>query len=84
MKIAYSLSDGCVYIVIPAPKTDIERMLGALTDKAYEDHILQISVPPGAVEIVNLPDNWVELDPAQRAAWRIKDGKVVIVESDKP
>jgi hypothetical protein len=78
MKIAYSRPDGGVFIFEPAPKEALERALGPLTDEAYEAHWMERGIPKEAVDIVRLPDDWVAPDRAQRSAWRLVNGEVVI------
>lgn len=84
MKYAYSLPDGSVSIVIAAPKTDLERVLGPLTDEAYEKHVLERSIPAGALNLIKLPDDWQPpSDRTYRDAWHMSDGKTITVHMER-
>lgn len=78
MKVAYSRPDGGVSIVIAAPRETLERALGAMTQEAYEAHVLERSIPKDAVEIARLPEDWVAPDRSKRDAWRLVEGQIVV------
>jgi len=74
-KIMYTRADdGGLSVVIPAPKADIEKVLGSLTQEQYENHVWERSVPPNAinpryVDIDGLPSTrefrnaWCDVTP---------------------
>ncbi len=71
MRFAYMQLNGILAIVSAAPKSDLERVLGALTDKAYRDHVLSRSIPAEATDVRELPDDWrPPTSRALRNAWR--------------
>lgn len=52
-----------------------------LSQEAYELHIrehLAEVVPPNALSMIMLPEDWVQPDRADRAFWRIRNGAVVV------
>ncbi len=59
-KLAYTNEYGGVSIVVPALKKDIEKVLGPLSDAAYEAHVRERSVPAGVIAYevtdANLPN----------------------------
>lgn len=68
-KIIYTRPDGGVSIVSPAPKKDIERMLGSITDKEYEKLVLSKSIPEDAVNVRFIEDQDIPDDREFRDAW---------------
>lgn len=58
----------------PVPKADLEKVLGPLTQEAYEDHIkerLGITDAPLVIDAADVPS-----DRLYRDAWCIKNGKI--------
>jgi hypothetical protein len=68
-KLIYSDSDGNVSIVIPANKSYVELLLGSLTDEEFKQHVINVSVPPEALNIRELNDNEIPQDRYFRKAW---------------
>lgn len=84
MKIAYTRPDGGLSIVIAAAKSDLERVLGPLTDDDYAEHVLQRSIPQGARDVRLLPDEWTPPDDRSfRSAWKISDDFGVDIDMPK-
>lgn len=80
MKIAYNDASGHVWIVHGLSKTAIEKtLLREITDDEYRAVIYQ-AVPPDAVDVIDLPDDWVMPDYDRRNDWRLVNGEVVIVD----
>ncbi len=80
MKIAYNDASGHVWIVHGQPKTTVEEtLLREITDDEYRSVIYK-AIPIHAVNVVNLPDDWVGPDYEKRNDWRIVGGSVVIPE----
>lgn len=77
MRIAYTRPDGGASIVIAAPKKDLERVLGPLSDAEYRAHVMQRSIPADATDIKELPDNWTppDKDRTFRNAWKHSGGQ---------
>lgn len=78
MKFAYSRRDGGVSIIGAAPKAMVERLLGPLTNEAYEAHVRK-AIPSDAVDVIKLPDDWEDV-PAQFC--RMSKGKIVVEKPD--
>ena len=58
LKYAYINTEGGLSIVHGASKDDLERQFGQLTDEQYE-LIVKRAIPDDAVDVVQLPDDWV-------------------------
>jgi hypothetical protein len=83
VKIVYTRPDGGLSIVTAAPKEDIERALGPLTDEAYRAHVLERSIPEDARDVRVMPDDWQpQADRSFRDAWHL-DGRNVGVDMAK-
>lgn len=65
----YTRHDGGLSIVIPVPKEAVERLLGSLTDEAYEAHVFSKSVPEDAIEPRYIDDADIPADREFRNAW---------------
>ena len=80
MKIAYNDASGHVWIVHGLPKTAIEKtLLREITDDEYRAVIYQ-AVPSDAVDVIDLPDDWVSPPYEARDNWRLVNGEVVVLE----
>lgn len=77
MKFAYTRPDGGVSIVVAAPKHQLERVRGPMSDEEYEARVREKSIPPDATDVIRLPDDWQPPPRATREKWRIRNGKVV-------
>lgn len=78
MKFIYTRpEDGGVSIVIAAPKSNIEKIKGPMTEDDYTAHVLERSIPPDAVNVRPLNDGdfpesrefrnaWVDVTPESR------------------
>lgn len=79
MKFAQPMPDGTVTIHALAPKVDIERALGPLSDAAYRAHFFERN---GLKEedVTEIPDNWTppDGDRAFRNAWVMNAGRVEV------
>jgi hypothetical protein len=76
------MHNGKAVICQTAPKEDLERVLGPLTDDAYEAHVMERSVPDDAKDIIFLIDDMaIPLSREFRDAWAIRDGRI---ETDMP
>lgn len=83
MNIAYTQPNGIVAIVHAAPKSNLEQVLGPLTDEAYRAHVYKRSIPDGATNVHELSDDFVpDTDRTFRNAW-VTDGSVLSVDMDK-
>lgn len=80
MKFAYTRPDGGVSIVMAAPKHQLERSRGPMTDDEYEAHVREKSIPPDAKDVTRLPDDWQPPPREKRDQWRIRNGEVVVEE----
>ncbi len=81
MKFAYEQEDGTVAIAIPAPKKQLERVMGPMTDENYETFVRSRLIPdhiPNA-DVIVLPDDWQGLDRSKRDEWRIRNGEIVVL-----
>ena len=74
-KLVYTREDGGVSIVIPAPKADLEKILGPLTEAEYKAHVTERSIPAG-VTAREVDDSELPSDRTFRDAWQ--DSGVVI------
>ena len=68
-RLMYTRPDGGVNIVIPAPKADIEKVLGPLTDAEYEAHVKARSLPKDATNVKSISDGDLPDDRTYRNAW---------------
>lgn len=75
-KIAYTELDGSVSIVIPVAKTEIERILGSLTDEEYVNHVKEKSIPAHAQNVVDIDDLNIPSTREFRAAWKLVGNKI--------
>lgn len=73
-RIAYTMPDGGVAIVLPASKSSIERDLGPLTYEQYEAHVWARSIPEDAINPRYVDYDEVPTDRAFRNAWVDRDG----------
>lgn len=74
-KLAYARQDGKVSIVTPAPKADIEKVLGPLTDEEYKNHVKERSIPQG-VTTIEIDDAALPSDREFRDAWKMNGDKI--------
>ncbi len=76
MRVLYSRADGGVSVVNAACKSDIEKVLGPLSDDEYAKHVWECSVPKDAVNAVELPDDYQLPEREFRNAWKQNDTEV--------
>lgn len=70
MKIMYTRpEDGGVSIVIAAPKADIEKVLGPLSQEEYEAHIWEKSIPDGVLNPRLVAEGGIPESREFRNAW---------------
>lgn len=83
MKFAFMQPNGVAAILMAAPKADIERDLGQLSDEDYRAHVMK-GIPLDATNVHELPDDWKppSTDRALRNAW-VTDGKTVSIDPVK-
>jgi len=60
--------DNGVSIICPAPKKDLERLLGPLSEEEYEEHVRLRSIPEG-VEVREIDDSDIPESRLFRNAW---------------
>lgn len=68
-KIIYTNEDGSVSIVIPAPKADIEKVLGPLDEEAYKNFVIQKSIPQTASNVREIDEEDIPPTREFRQAW---------------
>jgi hypothetical protein len=68
-RIIYTRPDGGVSIVIPAPKKRLEKVLGPLTDKQYQEHVRERSIPNDATKIRSVYAKDIPTSREFRNAW---------------
>lgn len=70
MKVMYTRpEDRGLSIVTAAPKADIEKVLGPLTQEQYEAHVMERSVPDGAINVKRITDENLPSTREFRDAW---------------
>lgn len=70
MKIMYTRpEDNGVSIVVAAPKEQLERVLGPLTQEQYEAHVMERSTPENALRVRIITDADLPGDREFRNAW---------------
>lgn len=82
MMILYTMPDGGVSVVHAAPKEDLEKVLGGLTDEQYREHVWSRSIPKDALNALELPDNYQLPGREFRNAW-LQNGKAVEHDLEK-
>lgn len=82
MPLRFMYSTDRLHIVNAAPKEQLERVTGPLTDKEYEDFVFARSIPDEAMNVVKLPDDWTppDTDRTFRNAWRQTQQASVVVD----
>lgn len=78
MKIAYKRPDGGVSIVIAAPKDQLQKSMGPMTDAQYEEFVKEKLIPENAQNITYVSDAEIPKDKTFRNAWDIVDGKITV------
>lgn len=84
MKLAFQKADGSVVILGAAPKWQLERKFGPMTDEQYRAHVIdrnkEVGVIPADAVLVDLPDDWAPPDGnrAYRAAWKLNGSRVEV------
>lgn len=68
-KIIYTNLDGSVSIVIPAPKSHLEKLFGLISDEQYESHVWEKSVPVNAINARYIEDSDIPVSREFRNAW---------------
>jgi len=68
-KILYTRPDGGVSVVIPAAKKDVEKVMGPLTEEAYEAHVRERSIPESASNVRDIDDADLPESREFRNAW---------------
>lgn len=79
-KIVYTrVEDNGVSIVIPAPKSDLEKILGSMTDNEYKRHVWDRSVPQNSINARYIDDEDIPENREFRDAWELdEDGNIYI------
>lgn len=70
--IIYKNTDNQLSIVHPAPKENLELILGKLTDEEYEKHVWDKSVPADAINAKYIDANELPQDRTFRNAWEMQ------------
>jgi len=79
MKFAYTSVDGRVSIVHAAPRQNLEKLLGPMTDAHYEQHVRARSIPEDAKDVTRLPDDWKPPSGRdKRDKWRLVNGEIIV------
>lgn len=65
----YTRPDGGISIVVPAPKSDLEKVLGPISQETYEAHVWERSVPSDAINPRYVDEGGVPEDRKFRGAW---------------
>jgi hypothetical protein len=80
MRFQYENYEGGVSIVHAAPKSDLEKVLGPLSEENYMAHVIGKSLPPGVKKVFVLADDWSPPESREfRNAWQItEDGQIAI------
>lgn len=68
-KIIYTRPDGGISIVIPAPKEAIETVLGPMSQRIYEKHVKERSIPKDAIKVRDIEDIDIPSSREFRNAW---------------
>ena len=76
LRILYTGLDGGVLVVGAAAKSDLEKVLGLLTDEGHKAHVWERSIPADAVGAVEIDDAQVLPDREFRNAWK-QSGKAI-------
>lgn len=82
MRILFTRPDGGLSAVNSASKTDLERILGPLTDEEFKAHVWKRSIPEDALNAVEVPDDYQLPDREFRNAWK-QDGVQVVHDLEK-
>ncbi len=82
MRILFTRPDGGLSVVHGFPKSDIEIILGELTDDAYKAHIWDCSIPKDAINALEIDDDYQLPDREFRDAW-MQSGKEVAHDLEK-
>ena len=60
-RICYTNDQGILSVVIPAPKAQLERVLGPLTEEAYKEHVITRCAPTDRpwrfIDVKDIPDS---------------------------
>jgi hypothetical protein len=78
MRICYLTPDGNLSIVVPAAKSDIEKVTGPLTQQQFEHHVWSRSVPETAISPQWISDAEIPDDRYFRNAWKFNNNKIEI------
>lgn len=81
VRYVFTRVDGGVTVIHGMPKSDIEKMLGTLTDEAYENHVYERSIPKDAKNVAKITIDELP-DREFRDAW-VHDGKFFDHDLDK-
>lgn len=76
MRILYTRPDGGMSVVNAVTKTDVEKILGPLSDDEYKKHVWDKSVPADAINAVEISDDVQLPDREFRNAWIQNGGSV--------
>lgn len=74
-RIVINRDNDLISLFSPAPKADLEKVLGPLSQEAYENHIkerLGMTEAPLVIDAADVPS-----DRLYRDAWVLRDGKIV-------
>ena len=74
IRYVFTRPDGGVSIIHGMPKSDIEKILGELTDEEYEAHVYERSIPANAINVIKIALEDVPASREFRDAWT-HDGK---------
>lgn len=69
LRLMYTTQDGEVHLVLAAPKASIETILGPMSQKEYEDHVIARSIPADALNVKTITEDDIPPSREFRAAW---------------
>ncbi len=81
-RILYTRPDGGISIVTAAPKDQLERVLGPLTDEEYDAHVRSRSIPQDAILVRDIEDSVLPPNRILRNAWAF-DGVAIALDKVK-
>ena len=76
--LVYTNTEGSVAVVSPAPKEDLEKSQGPMTQEEYESFVIAGSIPEGNTTMQHITAAQIPSDRWFRAAWRQNGASIKI------